>query len=687
MAGKNQHYVPKLLQRGFLADPPCESNHTWRHLSGGEVKLKSIKSVGSEDWFYSHKAQGNKLTLDDVITDFEQELGRDVSGLRKATLGSIINPEIASRTVTHLVTRTAHLRRTITSGMTSATNEIEALFTDLERLSAMIGLSSPGIASAVVDAIGKAVEDMAPAGLPQPLAERLLTLLLREHGTELIAHAITALEPLFPTLLLGFDEKVRDMHNSLLEKPLEDHGWVAALSRLTWSVEGASDLILPDAVALASEAGGNLMPLLFSSAADVLVVLMPVAHNRMLIGRRDAHQLIDLCDFNAQAAANCEEFFIAARSFEDQSLTAMIGTGKAAAIKESISQVIREAEEVRLKGDGALTLSAPQQLIQKKFSYSLTLQDFGDTGKAKEYGRILQVVVSRLARDFPLHELDGITIGVDYGDALAKLDRGSPDLPPASSGAQGYGVGVAMPVTVIRGGVHKQHLVMAAGIAEGWISDDPDVRAASLHVLIKMLASIAHSTRYAAALERLFEPGLIERELHLAVAQAPSGYWSARQSGFAAPNEGRTHADLVIASLDHTSTEIASARSRMADDSDVGEVFQIALGSVSAVLTHAANWLGHRDGLSEGQLFEGSDLPDRLAAYGLERWLVLFGRDLSACYAEGDELDLSVIATLSRHVERLFWSFGVYCWPEEDDVRCVVNDWQFRLPSVFEALT
>lgn len=90
------------------------------------------------------------------------------------------------------------------------------------------------------------------------------------------------------------------------------------------------------------------------------------------------------------------------------------------------------------------------------------------------------------------------------------------------------------------------------------------------------------------------------------------------------------------------------------------------------MLDHAADWVGHRDGLAEGQPFEGDDLPERLAIYGLGRWIALFGRDLAACYTEEGALDLNVVTTLSRHVERLFWSLGLFCWPKGSGVRCSV---------------
>src|SRR5689334_20002283 len=95
--------------------------------------------------------------------------------------------------------------------------------------------------------------------------------------------------------------------------------------------------------------------------------------------------------------------------------------------------------------------------------------------------------------------------------------------------------------------------------------------------------------------------------------------------------------------------------------------------------SHAADWLGHRDGLPEGQAFAGSDLCERLKTCGLDHWIELFGRDLAACYGPDGVLNLEVVTSLRPHVERLFRRLGIYCWPEDGDVRCLITD-RFFLP-------
>ncbi|WP_068878791.1 MULTISPECIES: hypothetical protein [unclassified Phenylobacterium] len=110
MAGKRQHYVPRLLQRGFLADPGDEGERAWLHRLGETPKLVGIRDIGVEDWFYSRRSADGQPTLDDEITELEQDLQKDVASFRSATLGTVVSSAIAAPLVAHLATRTAHIR-------------------------------------------------------------------------------------------------------------------------------------------------------------------------------------------------------------------------------------------------------------------------------------------------------------------------------------------------------------------------------------------------------------------------------------------------------------------------------------------------------------------------------------------------------------------------------------------------
>ncbi len=678
MAGKRQHYLPRLLQSGFC-DPSDMAKRTWLHRRDTDARLVSTRDIGVEDWFYSRKSLDGTPTLDDAITDLELDLSASVGALRQDALGSSIDPGEAARTVVHLVMRTAHLRRVISTGMTSITNEIESLFSNPVRLGGMIGVTKPTLASSVTDKIReRARVEQELAGIPAAFSERFASFELREHGEQLIEHAVTMFGPSFPQLVNGLAEMVRDAHNSILAATPESKGWVTALADFEWTVEAGVDLILPDAVALARGDDVSLTPMLFTRAADASAVVMPVSSDRVLVGRVAGSAPVNLGSFNQQAAASCQAFFVSGRSFDEDNLNALIGSAVFNTIQEKVSAAVHKIEEIRSTSDMQIASAEPLAFEQQEISFSVRTADFGDEVLAKEISDVLRGVVGALARNLPLHELDGFTLAVDYHGALAAVDRGDPELPPATSGALGYGVGVIKPVTVIRDGAQKKHIVIAAGLAEMWLSPDAKVRATGLYQLVKMLAEVAHSTLYANSCGSSFTQDSLGRELHLAVATAPAAYWSARRAAFIDPDQGQDYADLVIDSLDFTEREIADERARIPESGDIGNTAIRSLECVSAVLGHAADWLGHRDGLTEDQLFMGSDLPERLKTRGLDRWIDLFGRDLAACYGSDDVLNLEIVANLSQHVERLFWSLGIFCWPEGDVVQCFVTDQSYR---------
>jgi hypothetical protein len=681
MAGKRQHYVPRLLQRGFLHDPAEEAERTWLHRRGGNAVLVGIRDVGVEDWFYSRKSFDGRPTLDDLITEIEGDLGATINGMRATSPGTSVDPGVAARCAVHLVMRTDHLRRVMSEGVASLVCKLQSLFTDPSRVANMFGLNGPELSQSVIEAVREAALKVASIGVPPSLTERLLSALVRENGDDLVRNATTAVKPFFPLLSGNLVSKVRDAQSRILEMPPEGAGWVTTLSTFHWTIEAGEKLILPDAVALAAEANGRLVPLMFTSADDATALLMPISSNLILVGISPARSALDLTQFNALAAAACSAFFIGAQPFDKDNLASLIGTGPATEIQRGISEAISSAE---LRGAAPLSLptrSKDRVFEQESFSYSVRLADYGDVDRAKEISEVIEAVVRELARHLPLHDLDGFTIAIDYHRALAELDRGDPHFPVATSSALEYGAGVAMPVTVKRNGMRKEHIVLAAHIAESWLSDNLNTRAGALNILVKMLAGVAHRTRFDTDAAVTFRPGPLAVALHPGVAPAPPEWFSARECAFIAPHLGGAYAELVIDSLEFAEREIARERAKSRETGDISSATRRAFECVSAILTHAANWLGHRAGLTDGQAFEGDDLPGRLQSRGLDRWIEVFGRDLAAVYEhEGGGLNMAVVMRLSQHVDRLLWALGIYTWLEEENIRCLVVERGLLVP-------
>lgn len=101
MAGKRQHYVPRFLQRGFLAEPENpteESERTWLHRLGAPARRVGIGDVGVEDWFYSRKGAPGDLNAITALLDAYGPDGFPEAWLKHRGLGWAAELVAAERT-------------------------------------------------------------------------------------------------------------------------------------------------------------------------------------------------------------------------------------------------------------------------------------------------------------------------------------------------------------------------------------------------------------------------------------------------------------------------------------------------------------------------------------------------------------------------------------------------------------
>jgi hypothetical protein len=90
MSGKNQHFIPRSLLRGFRAARPGEEN-VWVYRRD-KVFNPSLGGVAAQRFFYSELAIDGAKTLDDTITDYETGLNDKIQYLRERTGTETIDP-------------------------------------------------------------------------------------------------------------------------------------------------------------------------------------------------------------------------------------------------------------------------------------------------------------------------------------------------------------------------------------------------------------------------------------------------------------------------------------------------------------------------------------------------------------------------------------------------------------------
>lgn len=131
----------------------------------------------------------------------------------------------------------------------------------------------------------------------------------------------------------------------------------------------------------------------------------------------------------------------------------------------------------------ATSADTPEKRISKTpANISIQVKDFTDADSATRLGTTVGHAVRAFGEKFDLSGLDGVTLAIDYGQALLDLDRGYETLHKLTA-TNSHVVGVAMTPAVLRDGILKSHIVLNAGHIWPLLEDDDEGRAHAIHVL------------------------------------------------------------------------------------------------------------------------------------------------------------------------------------------------------------
>jgi len=668
MAGKRQHYIPRFLQRGFLGEGEEGAERTWLHRRSTNARLVGIRDVGVGEHFYSKLSRDGALTLDDLLTTLEHEFDQEHKRLRQIPEGPVDDPWGPARLIVHLTLRTAHIRSVFERASSQVADHMGILAGDPEAMREQLQIDEDGPTdfsrqvTAELRRITPAVADV-----PEPLLQRMLAYQTRETFEDFFKATSPAITEAMGILNGSLAAVVQDAHNNALAT-VDQSLWEEELAGFSWQVQTVEGAILADCVALAFDGSGSVAPLPLMERGTIEVVVLPLAHDRLLVGCKGTKPTISINETNRASALCSNSFFIARSPQSIPGLSEVIGRRCEAVIDAAVNdaiQGIRAENRSVVSAPDAYRLSAK---LSSPFSYTVTCLDFGDKDLAEGIAQVLNTIVSEMSRLMPLGHLDGVTFAADYPSALLRLDRGDPRLGVDASEQRDYGQAVAKCVRVVRERASKQHLVLQAGLAIGLVSEEPDVRALSIHMVTNMLAQAAHVVVAEAGLAQS-DPGVVtplNQHLHGCIAVAPSRYFAARASAFTDRGAGERFAQLVLTSLASAKATVLSARLKYRVDGNVDALLLTALRQVTFVLDHAAEWLGHRDGLPAEDDFPGYTLSADLGPSGLSNWLELLGRDLALLYSEHGQFTHASFFALDRHVERLLWSMQVCPWSMSD---------------------
>jgi hypothetical protein len=377
---------------------------------------------------------------------------------------------------------------------------------------------------------------------------------------------------------------------------------------------------------------------------------------------------------NVAAAACCHDFFLAATDAHVDLIeeigkvaTTDIETGLNGAIQEfrlerELTTVIEHVDV----GPSPEEQDAQERPASGGFSYQVSCFDFGDDKLVGRIAKTLKYIVEDIARILPLDRLDGITFAADYPAGLRSVDRGRPNLPPPKTVSEDVGVGVAMTLPVERDGIVKGRIVLSGGVGLGLIGEAGSHGQWALHTIVHELAQVS--------MIQLFDesfPGIIfnpltdgyEGPLFLSVNNALDSYAASRVSScFGDCDEiMRAHQQLLVSILALSQQKIPEARLAYRYDGDIPKLVEVTRPIVGHILSFSATLLGHADGTRRRPFDDGGVLEAALAKAGLLGWLKTFEFDLRTYWdRRGRWESLDELFRFNRHVERVYWQFGMF---------------------------
>lgn len=300
MAGKNQHHVWQLIQRGF-GEKRGKHHHIWIYKKRCAPRQTSTRKYGVEPFYFS---DDNDNTADNVLTNFENSIQSRIQELRKARDGASVESDFMAPFITHLEMRSQFLREEISSLGERLITGLTELLLDEKKAANMMFQYLQNHPELLEDELEKhgISDDLKPSA--KAMVETKIPSLIKEQTAPLAEMARTLLAPAVQRIPhIGKRAQLQCIGKGFteIERTNTHHNMNY---RLCISPE---DIILPD-TGLAFFKRKGLAPL-SQKGDEITDVIIPIGSNSYIYGfRNDAIQRSAKTINNALASCSYQSF-------------------------------------------------------------------------------------------------------------------------------------------------------------------------------------------------------------------------------------------------------------------------------------------------------------------------------------------------------------------------------------------
>ncbi len=342
MAGRRQHFIPRMLLRGFAdAKEQVRVTHRFR----GRF-LASIGNVALERDFFGAPGSG---TVDEVVSSEENKIKTILEAVRSAK--GAVDSESAATLISHMTSRVRGIRTYMEKTGKVALAEIDRRLQDETLMRQAILREIRKAPASVSEELDETLQrQYGKAALKQfkrtPAYKQMLNAAMAQVEASIMSSSFSEITDRFRDMLATLGDSMgatvfRAHGNALLASPTPT-ARVKTLSAFSYETVERDGIVLSDSIAWCVRNGDHVAPI-FTLEDDIDNVYMPVSSSIVLVGRSRGSraEIPTASELQGSAFRISEEFVVAHPSTDvDDDLVIELGTAGTVAIQ-------RMADELR----------------------------------------------------------------------------------------------------------------------------------------------------------------------------------------------------------------------------------------------------------------------------------------------------------------------------------------------------
>lgn len=442
---RKQHYIPRFFLKSFkIPNEKGKEDKIWLYRQGQkEPKKVSISDVAAEVDFYSKPSDDEKPTVDDLITEYEQELSNIFKEISILPADSIIPASKISEILIHFAMRGAYMRDMFEVSMEKITPWIKTIMKYPVKMFYNSESPKHRVPKKIREEIIKIIQEensQHPVDIPKSFPN-ILYYAIRENPdffkTDIVKKHIDSL-----FMFQNPRKFIQETYRNALKKRAAINARffipnkkIEKLDKLTWKMIECStnNVIVPDCIAIAKDRTG-WQPYILSESETLNHVIMPISSNKLAVGSTSKNWKEIASCYHHNAIKNCFTIFLSNKIIENsETLLKNLGEHSRSNIRNQAHSVFEDAHKEFMYDDD-ISINDTKKVTKlkeikskNKHEYCISFWDCVNSKETsnkivKEVNKIISDFLQYSSLHFPKHLLlngiDHITFAYDINSAV-----------------------------------------------------------------------------------------------------------------------------------------------------------------------------------------------------------------------------------------------------------------------------